>query len=242
MGPSPTIPTSFVPKQPVHSAARFQKSGGNLLMFIAMFMFIFALVGSVGVFAYGAYLDNVLKVKAAELAATEASVDTETVEEFIQFRDRFSAAGEVLDGHIAASNFFDVLEKLTLVNVRFSALTFELGDDGLYRVEMAGTARTFNALAAQSRGFAEEKLIKRAIFANIETSQTGTVSFTMNAELDPSLLVFSVTGTPTPVTPTTPSTTPASTSTPSITPTVPSSTPLPMPTSPGVPTSSPVSL
>jgi hypothetical protein len=195
VGPSPTIPTSFVPKQPVHSAARFEKSGGNMLLLIASFMFIFALVGSAGVFGYGTYLDSVLKTKAAALAATEASVNTEAVEEFIRFRDRFAAADEVLDNHVSASAFFDLLESITLANVRFASLNFELQENGVFRIDMDGTARTFNALAAQSKAFADEKLIKRAIFANIATEQNSTtVSFSVTAELDPRLVEFVVGG------------------------------------------------
>lgn len=187
-------------------------------------MFIFALVGSIGVFAYGAYLDSVLKTKAAALAATEASVNAVAVEDFIRFRDRFAAAEEVLDGHVSASKFFDLLESLTLANVRFASLDLELKEDGVFRMDMNGSARTFNALAAQSKAFADEKLIKRAIFANIATEENGVVSFTVGADLDPDLLVYTAVGAS--AAPVIPAATPA-TSTPAATATATASTTAP---------------
>ncbi len=55
---------------------------------------------------------------------------------------------------------------------------------------MNGVARSFNALAAQSNAFSDEKRIKRAIFSGITLDQkSGNVSFSLKAELDPALIV-----------------------------------------------------
>lgn len=55
---------------------------------------------------------------------------------------------------------------------------------------MSGTARTFNALAAQSSVFAGEKRIKRAIFSDIRINDNKSVSFSLEADLDPKLLTL----------------------------------------------------
>jgi hypothetical protein len=54
---------------------------------------------------------------------------------------------------------------------------------------MTGTARSFNTLAAQSSAFATDKRIKRAIFSGI-TAKAGAVSFNLEAQLDPGLVVL----------------------------------------------------
>lgn len=181
-----------MPKQPVKSAARFTKTGGNIFLIFSVFIFGAVAVGAIGVFAYGEYQKGIEKTKAAELEAAEKSVNASAVEDFIRARDRFKAAGAVLDTHVAISNFFDLLESMTLVSVRYSSFTFGTLEDGTAEITLSGTARSFNALAAQSAAFSREKEIRRAIFSGIQVAENGTVSFDIEAQLDADLLRFSV--------------------------------------------------
>lgn len=220
MAPSPTtIPTSFVPKQPVRSDPRVTRTGSNTLLIIALGILGIALIASAGVFAYERYLVSVRDTKSAALEKAQQNIDASKVEEFIRTRDRFTAAKNLLNTHIAASNFFSVLEQITLQSVRFNSLSFTVTEDRSAKIQMSGTARTFNALAAQSSAFAAEKRIKRAIFSNIRTNENRTVSFTLSADLDPKLLLidpsFVSTTAPTPVVqPTSTTSSPVATGTP----------------------------
>lgn len=192
MPPSPTtIPTSFVPKQPVRSGSPYSKSGGNTFFIVALIVLAVSVVSSVAVFGYEQYLKSVRDSKAEQVRTAQESLSTETVEDFIRTRNRFIAAGSILESHTAATGFFELLETMTLENVRFNSLSFEVGEDGSAQIAMDGVARTFNALAAQSSAFAEEKRIKRAIFSEIAlNTQNDTVTFTLTADLDPKLLSF----------------------------------------------------
>ena len=156
-----------------------------------MFLIGLAIVGSIGVFAYERYLTGVAERKAQEVAAAEAQVNPDTVEAFIRTRDRFTAAKDILDNHVAASQFFDLLESVTLQSVRFNGLSFLLAADRSAEIRMTGVATTFNALAAQSSAFATEKRIKSAIFSDIAVGPGGTVSFSLEADVDPRLLALS---------------------------------------------------
>lgn len=192
MAPSPTIPTSFVPKQPVRPSQRFYKSGGNLFLLIACIALGVSLAGVAGVFAYERYLENVRESKSAAVQQAQADVDSATVEDFIRTRDRFTAAKGLLGSHVAVSQFFDLLESVTLQSVRFNSLSFILAEDRSAEIQMKGVARTFNALAAESSAFASEKRIKRAIFSDINVNANGTVSFALDADLSPNLLLMSL--------------------------------------------------
>lgn len=199
MAPSPGIPTSFVPKQPVATgpSPRYTRSGGNLFMMIASLVLGLSVVAGIGVFAYERYLSGVRDSKQAEVEQVRENINSEVVEDFIRTRDRFSAAQGLLNEHVAASQFFDLLEALTLQNVRFSGLSFTLSDDRSAKIHMDGTARSFNALAAESSAFASEKRIKRAIFSDITVDPaTRNVSFSLDAELAPALLTLSTAATP----------------------------------------------
>lgn len=170
--------------------SRLTQSGGNTFLIISLVFLGIAILGSGGVFGYERYLLSVRESKALEVAQAEESINASTVEEFIRTRDRFTSAQDLLNTHVAASNFFELLESLTLKNVRFSSLGFNLADDRSAEIRMSGTARTFNALAAQSSAFAEEKRIKRAIFSDIKVNPDKTVSFSLAADLDEKLLLL----------------------------------------------------
>jgi hypothetical protein len=191
VAPSPIIPTSFVPKQPVRGSGQYKHAGGNIFFVGALILFGFALLSSVGVFAYERYLEGVRDSKQTQVDRAQEAIDAVAVEDFIRTRNRFSAAEGLLEGHVAASQFFALLEGLTLQNVRFDTLSFRLAEDRSAEIQMSGTARTFNALAAQSSLFASENRVKRAIFSDINVNPAGTVSFTLTADLSSSLLTFS---------------------------------------------------
>lgn len=185
----PSIPTSFVPKQPV-LASRRVRAGSNFLAIIGYFILAAAVVASGLVFGYKLYLDSVRASKTQKLTVAEASIDQATVEEYVRLRDRFRATRSLLDSHVAASAFFDTLETITLQNVRYQSLQLAVAPDRSAMIEMKGTAKSFNALAAESSAFAGEKRIKRAIFSDITVEKNGTVSFALRADLDPSLLAY----------------------------------------------------
>lgn len=195
--PTPTIPTSFVPKQPVKTASRPQRSGGNIFFMISLILLAASLVGSGGIFAYERYLESARDAKDQQVRAAQERINPDTVEEFVRTRNRFTSASQILNGHVAPSQFFDTLEGLTLQSVRFDDLLFTLAEDRSAEIKVEGVARTFNALAAQSAAFASEKRIKSAIFSDITVNDDGTVGFSLVADLDPRLLILDPSRAPT---------------------------------------------
>lgn len=184
----PTIPTSFVPKQPVAAPVRRQASGTNIFMLVAGALLLTSIISALGVFGFEMYLKNARDSKAANLAVAQQSVDITIVENFIRLRNRLSAVEQLLNQHVELSDFFTVLEQRTLQAVRFNDLSVSVNDDRSAEIEMSGVARTFNALAAQSNELASEKRIKRAIFSDITVNENGTVGFTLTAIIDPRLI------------------------------------------------------
>lgn len=200
MAPTPsTIPTSFVPKQPVRSGGRYEKSGSDLFLIVSLIILGLSLLGVAGVFGYQQFLTSVKEAKSKQVTEAQLEVDSASVESFIRLRTRFSSAEAILNERVAATGFFEVLERLTLQTVRFDSLRYSVLEDGSGEIAMAGTARTFNALAAQSAEFAKEKRVKSAIFSDISVSkETGAVTFSLTADLDRELLLLSADRMPAP--------------------------------------------
>ena len=137
----PTIPTSFVPKQPVHTAARRSPGTFGILSLIAFFLAGAALVASGAVFAYERYLTGARDTKAAELADAEQKISRDTVEEFVRLRDRLASAEAIMENHVTLSSFFSLLETLTLQNVRFGSLALTVEDNRTAELKLTGVAR-----------------------------------------------------------------------------------------------------
>ena len=190
MALTPGIPTSFVPRQPVQPTVRRpQSTGANLFLIISLIIGIGAVVAAGATFAYEKYLTYQLEQRAQELTVAQAQVDESRVEEFVRLRDRLSSGEQLLSNNIMLTRFFDTLEDVTLQNVRFTSMSITVAGDSTAKLDMEGTARNFNALAAQSNAFAGERSIRRAIFSGITLNSARQVDFRLTADLDSRLLV-----------------------------------------------------
>ncbi len=169
--------------------ARRPEGGVNMFLVVAFIVAGIVILMAVAVFAYGQFLHSEAEQKAAELNAAQAGVSQDTVAGFLRLKNRLTSADTILSQHIALSQFFSVLENLTLASVRFTALGVTVTPDHGADIKMTGVAKDFNALAAQSAAFASEKRIKQAIFSGINVDKSG-VSFSVSAKLDPKLVML----------------------------------------------------
>lgn len=190
MAVSPNIPTSFVPKQPLDTPRRKQSGGSNLFFLVALIILGVSAATAGAVFGYQKYLESVVELKGAELKKAEAEINRDTVEEYLRLERRFNSARSLLAGHTGLSQFMRALEEATLKNVRYDQLMLTVAEDRSAKVELDGSARNFNTLAAQSNAIAADKRFKRAIFSGIAIEQNTTVSFTLTADLASELVVM----------------------------------------------------
>ena len=168
-------------------------AGNNVFLLLGLFVFGISLLLGVGVFGYQKYLESVISVKETALRSAQATINNDVVEDYVRLKQRFVSGRELLDNHIALSQYFTKLEEITLQNVQFEEMTLLVAEDRTAAITVDGIARNFNTLAAQSTAIAEEKGFKRSIFSDITVNDNGTVGFTLTADIDPSLIVMSAT-------------------------------------------------
>lgn len=224
MALSPNIPTSFVP----HSASastrsRFSADFSGAFGFLIYAIFGLVVLAALGVFFYGRYLASTQASKDAALAKAEAAIDPTTVDNFLKLSNRLKSSETLMSNHLAFSGFFDTLSRILPVTVRFTALDLSVDAKGNVSLSGSGVAQTFNALAAASSAFAADGRIKDAIFSNLMVNRKdNTVSFALNASLDPKIVAFAPSATSTmqtpapvaPIAPSMPASTTSATSTP----------------------------
>lgn len=182
-----TIPTSFVPRPTAqHRLGAADFSG--VFDFLSYLVLVVVFVLAIGVFVYGRILSNTLVSKDADLAKAEKAIDPDTIQSFVQLRDRLVLSRTLLANHVKLSTFFTALEGLLPTNVRLASLHVTVSDGLMTRIEGTGTAKSFNALAAASTALASDGRIKDVIFSAITVNKDATVSFSVSATLDPKIV------------------------------------------------------
>jgi hypothetical protein len=190
MAISPSIPTSFVPRQQTPEPRRAASRANNIFFGVSFGLMMVCIAAAGATYAYNAYLLRALDTRGKALEAAQAAVDQTQVQNFIRLRDRLVSAQGLLQNHVTLSPFFDVVESLTLQNVQFVTLDVRVQGDKTAQVSVTGLAKNFNSLAAQSNAFATQKSIKRAIFSGITLDKaTGAIGFKMDANLDQALVI-----------------------------------------------------
>lgn len=146
---------------------------------------------ALGTFAYDRVLAGMQSGKDAALAKAEKAIDLATVQGFVKLRNRLNSGTTLLNTHVAPSGFFALLETLLPTTVRLTSLHLSFDAGKKVKLDGAGVARSFNALAAVSASFASDGRIKEAIFSNLVVNRDSSVSFILSATLDPKVVAFS---------------------------------------------------
>lgn len=196
MAISPSIPTSFVPRQQSPEQPKRQYSHANNIFTVVAFVILaIAVAASVATFLYDRYLVSSQETKRQQIAEAHASVDTNQVENYIRLSARLKNSKDLLDKHVTAGTFFNTLETITLQNVSFTTLNLTVASDRTAILGIDGLAKNFNALASLSNSFSTQKGIKQAIFSSIAFSKDPAgVSFHLSAILDKSMVIGGVLG------------------------------------------------
>lgn len=185
------LQTSFIPKQPlVETGARKIQATKSIFSVIGWFIFLVAILGSVGVFVYEKYLTNSINAKNAELSEKVKSFDIGSVDHFVKLDSRFQAAAAILDNHLAVSTLLKLIADDTVISVQFSDFKYSYDDGGKLTLNLSGKAPNFASVALQSDAFSSQSYLKNQVFSNLGLDQDGWVLFKFAASVDQSALKY----------------------------------------------------
>ncbi len=184
--------TTFIPKKNLAKARVAQPSNPktrSLLGLLALLLFVTALVSSIGVYVYKLRVAAVINSRVDSINRAEKAFEPAIILELRKLDIRLRAATELLDQHIALSDFFDSLGETTLPDISFNDFQINF-DEETPSVSMSGTARGYVAIAQQSELFGNNQYIENAIFSDFALNETGLVSFSLEFTLNRNLLKF----------------------------------------------------
>ncbi|MDD5165221.1 MAG: hypothetical protein PHG25_01640 [Candidatus Pacebacteria bacterium] len=197
--------TSFIPKKPTASAiggvssAPHPKHGASIFMTIATILFVASIAAAGSVYAYKQYLINDQVTQKEQLATREKAFNTDLIEKLKTQDVKINLARTLLNNHLALSQIFDIIGRLTIENVRFMSLDLTApatnSSDGI-KISLQGYGTSLSAVAFQSDvlgkldDYGLRKVVKNPAISNPALNTSGAVSFGFSAVIDPSTLSY----------------------------------------------------
>ncbi len=186
--------TTFIPKknlsqvktQGVSKKSRAQQS---ILGMLALLLFVTALVAVAGVYLYKARIASVLNQHIDSINVAEKAFEPAVILELKRLDLRLRAGTELLDQHIAISDFLVSLSESTLPDVSYSDFSFAYNPEGS-EISITGEARGYLQLAQQSDVFVDNQYIQNPIFSDFGLTDADRVTFSLSFTLNPELLAF----------------------------------------------------
>jgi hypothetical protein len=195
--------TSFIPKKPAASAiggasSPKHKHGASIFMTISTVLFILSLVGAGAVYAWKQYLLSSQDAYKQTLSTREQQFNIDLIEQLKSENVKIDLAKQLIQNHLALSQIFDIVGRLTIENVRFMSMDVtapSAGSDGV-KLSMQGYGTSLSAVAFQSDvlnqldQYGLRKIVKNPILSNPAIGSNNTVSFGFSATIDPTSLSY----------------------------------------------------
>jgi len=181
---------SFIPQKNLSAERPKGPARVGLFMLVATIIFVISILLAGGVFAYKKVLENSLKNKEASLERAKEAFDPRLIEELVRIDKRIIATEDLIDSHIVISPIFDLLENLTLKNVRFEEMVLRIEQSGKASLKLNGQATSYASIVLQSEAFGKSRFLREQIFSNFDLNQQGNVSFNFSADIDRELINY----------------------------------------------------
>lgn len=189
----PKVKGTLIPDK-MPSGARSSRGGQggglvDLFFLIAVIGFVAALSLSAGVFLYHQFLSSNASAKQEQIKQARSAFEPALISELLRLDSRLTAANAILAKHLAPSELFRLLGELTLQSISYDSLEYAVQEDGTITLTMEGVAQSVNGVALQADVFGKHNAIVSPIFSDLNFV-SGGVSFTVNAEVNPSALRY----------------------------------------------------
>jgi hypothetical protein len=181
--------TSFIPKKPIipQNSGQPKNTNGSVSLFMTLgvLLFLASLLVAGGSFFYKDLLIKKQETLKKQLVEREKQFNVDLIEKLKKTNTRIDTANKLLNNHIALSQIFDIVSKLTIEKVRFMSMdviTPANLSEGI-KVDLRGYGTNLSAVAFQSDVLSQlekyglRKIIKNPIMTDPSYDGKGNVSF-----------------------------------------------------------------
>lgn len=196
----PKFNTTFIPKKSLQAdVSGVSGSGGKFVgrrevrgpgFYLMLMIFIVSVIASLGIFGYIKIVENSIQEKIKKLSDQKNEFDEETVALLIRADSHISNAKKVLNGHMAVSGLFGLLEQITLKRVQYTELEYEALPNENALMTISGTAKNFQDVALQVEQFRLSDTLDMPIVKKLERKENNTITFSVEVSALSSLVSF----------------------------------------------------
>lgn len=183
---------SFIPKRPNEPKLQFKVKGTGFFFVFSLIVFFVSVAIFGGLFFYRAILNNDIKKLANSFNNAKSVFDLNLISDIAKVSDKINFSKSILAKHTTPVPFFDFLESSTLPEVRFTKFDYSVSKEGEYLVSLDGSARSYIALASQSKIFEKNSNFKNISFSGLSLGDKGLVNFKVQLSLTPEFLAYKI--------------------------------------------------
>jgi hypothetical protein len=170
----------------------------SFFMIAAVLLFVISIAAAGGMYFWKSYLESSQLKYKDQLAQREKQFNPDLIEELKRQNVKIDLGKQLIAGHVAMSQIFDIIGRLTIEKVRFTSMDLSLGataSDAI-RINMKGFGTSLSAVAWQSdvlgqlEKYGLRKVVKNPILSDPALDTNGLVSFGFSAAIDPASLSY----------------------------------------------------
>ncbi|KND48297.1 MAG: putative pilN [Parcubacteria bacterium C7867-002] len=204
--------TSFIPKKPVSPTGMagnvpvIRRAPSSIVMTLATVIFILSIAAAGGLYAWKFVLIADQKSYKEQLSQRQEQFDLGLIRDLKQVNVQINTARQLMANHLAISQVFESLGRLTVEKVRFSNMELSTGTGANtgsdIKITMKGTGLDLSTVAFQSQVLGEleqyglRDIIKNPILSDPTEDDKNVVSFDFSASMNPQTLLYSKSVTP----------------------------------------------
>lgn len=166
---------------------RIKESGGNIMLFFSVVVFIVTTVIAGGLFAYQLKLKGDVNSQKARLAEYDTKLGVLPIDEMRSVSNRIKYASRLIEEHASVNSAFRVLEDSVENPVTFTK--FELQNNqvsGNYDLTLGGKAPDYRSVIQQQETFRNKpytKYLLNPVFSGVGADEKGTVTFSVKSSI-----------------------------------------------------------
>jgi len=205
--------TSFIPKKSVSptgmagNAPVIRRAPSSIVMTLATIIFIASIAAAGGLYAWKFVLVADQKSYKEQLSQRQGQFDLGLIRDLKQINVQINTARQLMASHLAISQVFDSIARLTAEKVQFSNMDLSMGTGGAIgsdiKISMNGIGVDLSTVAFQSQVLGEleqyglRDVVKNPILSDpTEEDGKNTVAFKFTASMNPQTLLYSKSVTP----------------------------------------------
>jgi hypothetical protein len=177
----------------------------SILLTISIIVFIISLGGAGFAFAWEKVLDSEQNQYKNDLAADQNQFNTDLINTLTKANTKIDLAEGLIQKHLAVSEIFNIISKLTIASVGWKSFTFSApatspssasGASSDVTISMQGQTDSYYSVAyqsdifGQSSEFGANNVIKNPVLSNLSVGSDGKIAFSFTASVDPSELSY----------------------------------------------------